>query len=67
MSKIFYFIDVESRLGMKPIDMRSRRLVDYNPAQNYYKGLHPIITVENVRAAYYGELDYYTKQYAEQK
>lgn len=65
MLKIFYFIDVESRLGMKPIDMRSRRLVDYNSAQNYYKGLH--ITVENVRADYYGELDFESQQYAEQK
>ncbi|MGG0184866.1 hypothetical protein [Bacillus rhizoplanae] len=61
------FRDIESRLGMKAIDMRNQRLVDYNPSQNYYKGFHPIITVENVRKAYFGELDFEAQQYVEQK
>ncbi|MGG0188514.1 hypothetical protein [Bacillus rhizoplanae] len=61
------FHDIETRLGMKPIDIRNQRLVDYNPSQNYYKGFHPIITVENVRKAYFGELDFEARQYAEQK
>ncbi|MEN1937787.1 hypothetical protein AAIE21_19860 [Paenibacillus sp. 102] len=61
------FRDIESRLGMRPIDMRTRRLVDFDIAQTFYKGFHPIVTVEEVRKAYFGELEYHAQQYAEQK
>ncbi|PEK60773.1 hypothetical protein [Bacillus pseudomycoides] len=61
------FHDIESRLGMKPIDIRSRRLVGFDMAQTFYRGFHPIVTVEDVRKAYFGELEYHAKQYAEQK
>ncbi|MFL0490532.1 MULTISPECIES: hypothetical protein [Bacillus] len=61
------FRDIETRLGIRPIDMRTRRLVDFDMAQSYYKGFHPIVTVEDVRKAYFGELEYHAEQYAEQK
>ncbi|WP_144561530.1 hypothetical protein [Bacillus mycoides] len=61
------FHGIESRLGMRPIDIRSRRLVGFDMAQTYYRGFHPIVTVEDVRKAYFGELEYHAEQYAKQK
>lgn len=61
------FRDIETRLGIRPIDMDSRRLVGFDMVQTYYRGFHPIVTVEDVRKAYFGELESHAKQYAKQK
>lgn len=61
------FRDIETRLGIRPINMDSRRLVGFDVLQTYYKGFHPLITVEDVRKAYFGELEHHAEQYAKQK
>lgn len=61
------FRDIETRLGIRPIDMSSHRLVGFDMAQTYYRGFHPIVTAEDVRKAYFGELEHHAEQYAKQK
>ncbi|MFE9076914.1 hypothetical protein [Bacillus mobilis] len=61
------FRDIETRLGIRPINMDSRRLVGFDMLQTYYRGFHPIVTVEDVRKAYFGELEHHAEQYAKQK
>lgn len=61
------FRDIETRLGIRPIDMGSHRLVGFDMAQTYYRGFHPIVTAEDVRKAYFGELEHHAEQYAKQK
>ncbi|MDC2864002.1 hypothetical protein [Bacillus sp. BP-3] len=63
-AKLLEFHEIEERLGLKPMDIRSRRLIDYNPTQDYVTGFHPIMTARDVKNAFYGELDYHAEQYA---
>lgn len=61
------FRGIETRLGIRPINMDSRRLVGFDMLQTYYRGFHPLVTVEDVRKAYFGELGHHAEQYAKQK